>query len=163
MPWKTQDIMSIREEFVVLASRADANRRELCRRFGISPQTGYTWLQRYAALGREGLADQSRRPLTSPARTEATFEQAVVEAFKAGSDMILICATPELMRRGYHALTQAIANGAISENRVQASLAHIAAVKARTQPPLPFDATRLQQLSGEIAALNQKLNYSYGR
>ena len=79
MPWKTQDIMSIREEFVVLASRADANRRELCRRFGISPQTGYTWLERYAALGRSGLADQSRRPLASPARTEDRLEQAVVE------------------------------------------------------------------------------------
>ena len=79
MPWKPQDIMSIREEFVVLASQADANRRELCRRFGISPQTGYTWLERYAALGREGLADQSRRPLASPARTELRLEQAVVE------------------------------------------------------------------------------------
>jgi transposase len=79
MPWKPQDIMSIREEFVVLASRADANRRELCRRFGISPQTGYTWLERHAALGREGLADQSRRPLASPARTQLRLEQAVVE------------------------------------------------------------------------------------
>ena len=91
------------------------------------------------------------------------FEQAIVEAFRAGSDMILICATPELMRRGYHALTQAINDGTISENRVQASLAHIAAVKANTPPVAPFDAVRLQELSGEIAALNQKLNYSYGR
>ena len=79
MPWKPQDIMSIREEFVALASRADANRRELCRRFGIGPQTGYTWLERYAVLGHEGLADQSRRPLVSPARTQVTLEQAVVE------------------------------------------------------------------------------------
>ena len=34
--------------------------------------------ERYAALGREGLADQSRRPQVSPARTEATLEQTVV-------------------------------------------------------------------------------------
>jgi len=78
MPWKAQDIMSVREEFVMLASRADANRRELCRRFGISPQTGYTWLARYAQQGKAGLADQSRRPLSSPARTADGIERAVV-------------------------------------------------------------------------------------
>ena len=40
MPWETKDIMSLREEFVCLAKQEGANRRELCRRFGISPQTG---------------------------------------------------------------------------------------------------------------------------
>ena len=41
MPWDTRDTMSLREEFVRLAGNADVNRRELCRRFGISPKTGY--------------------------------------------------------------------------------------------------------------------------
>ena len=34
------------------------------------------------------------------------FEQAVVQSFQAGSDMILICATPELMRRGNDTIGQ---------------------------------------------------------
>lgn len=79
MPWKAQDIMSTREEFVVLASRPDANRRELCRRFGISPQTGYKWLERYLSAGREALVDRSRRPVCSPARTDEALERCVVE------------------------------------------------------------------------------------
>ena len=43
--------MSLREEFVQLALQAGVNRRELCRRFGIAPKTGYKWLMRYARAG----------------------------------------------------------------------------------------------------------------
>lgn len=38
--------MSLREEFVRLATRSGANRRELCRRLGIGPDTGYRLLER---------------------------------------------------------------------------------------------------------------------
>lgn len=79
MPWDTKDIMSLREEFVCLASQAGANRRELCRRFGISPQTAYKWLARYAAEGKAGLSDRSRRPKHSPALTPAEVQAAAVE------------------------------------------------------------------------------------
>lgn len=79
MPWKTQDTMSLREEFVCLASQEGANRRELCRRFGISPQTAYKWLARYAREGQAGLADRSRRPQCSPALTPVTVQVAVVD------------------------------------------------------------------------------------
>ncbi|WP_281078524.1 helix-turn-helix domain-containing protein, partial [Variovorax paradoxus] len=34
-----------------MALQDGANRRELCRRFGISPKTGYALLKRYAQLG----------------------------------------------------------------------------------------------------------------
>ena len=53
MPWKAQDIMSLKHEFVLLARQEGANRRELCRRFEISPQTAYKWLQRFAREGAE--------------------------------------------------------------------------------------------------------------
>jgi transposase len=53
------------------------NRRELCRRFGISPQTGYKWLAR-ARTGDDGLADRSRRPLGSPSRSDAALEAQVL-------------------------------------------------------------------------------------
>ena len=70
--------MSLREEFVELARHDGANRRELCRRFGISPQTGYKWLARFAEHGKAALCDLSRRPNATPARTDASLEQAVV-------------------------------------------------------------------------------------
>jgi transposase InsO family protein len=78
MPWNARDTMSLREEFVRLANAQGANRRELCRRFGISPQTAYKWLARYAESGRSGLTDHSRRPLQSPGRTAPELEAAVV-------------------------------------------------------------------------------------
>ncbi len=33
--------MSLKQQLVVLVTKDGASRRELCRRFGISPQTGY--------------------------------------------------------------------------------------------------------------------------
>jgi len=53
--------MNQREEFCRLALVEGANRRALCRRFGIAPATGYKWLARFAAAGRAGLADGARR------------------------------------------------------------------------------------------------------
>src|SRR5215475_15625531 len=79
MPWKESSIMSQRQEFVMLASAENANIRQLCRRFGISPTTGYKWLGRYQTDGASGLSDQSRRPHNSPTRTNAKVEQKVVE------------------------------------------------------------------------------------
>jgi transposase InsO family protein len=74
--------MSQRQEFVMLASVENANIRQLCRRFGISPTTGYKWLGRYQADGIGGLSDRSRRPQTSPTRTNAKVEQRVVQLRK---------------------------------------------------------------------------------
>src|ERR1700736_3752074 len=58
--------------------RRGSNRRELCRRFGIAPKTGYKWLMRYAQEGASGLEDRSKRPRRSPARTVAEVEQDVI-------------------------------------------------------------------------------------
>jgi transposase InsO family protein len=66
MPWNTATIMSRRHEFVLLASQPGINFRQLCRRFGISAKTGYKWRQRFRCGGTAALADQSRRPKTSP-------------------------------------------------------------------------------------------------
>jgi transposase InsO family protein len=78
MPWKAQDIMSLKQEFVLLAQQDGANRRELCRRFGVSPPTAYKWLRRYKDEGRSGLIEQSRRPANSPGICAAEVETAVV-------------------------------------------------------------------------------------
>ena len=78
MPWNTRDAMSLKEEFIALALDAASNRRELCRRFGISPQTAYKWLRRYAEHGSEGLQERSRRPHSSPSQTLPDLEAKVV-------------------------------------------------------------------------------------
>src|SRR5258705_1159231 len=77
MPWNDVAVMDQRREFGRLALREGANRRELCRRFGISPDVGYKWLRRWKAGDRE-LADQSRRPKRMPRRSAAALEAQVV-------------------------------------------------------------------------------------
>jgi transposase InsO family protein len=78
MSWKIQNLMSQRHEFVLLASQPDANLAGLCRRFGISRRTGYKWSRRFRRGGAEALRDCSRRPHTSPSRTTAAVQAAVV-------------------------------------------------------------------------------------
>jgi len=70
--------MSQRHEFVMLFEQEGVNRRELCRRFGISPTIGYRLLARYRQEGKAGLADRSRRPQHSPARSSAAIEGLVL-------------------------------------------------------------------------------------
>ncbi len=76
MPWNEVSIMQQREEFVRLARQPDANRRELCRRFGISAETGYRWLHRYEQEGT--VLEHSRRPLHSPKQSAPEMEGAIV-------------------------------------------------------------------------------------
>lgn len=76
MPWNEVSIVDQRREFVRLATQEGANRRELCRRFGIHPDTAYKWIGRWVADGE--LADRSRRPNTSPAQTTGAIEAAVL-------------------------------------------------------------------------------------
>jgi transposase InsO family protein len=71
--------MDERLEFVRLLDLGDLGMAELCRRFGISRDTGYRLLSRWRAEGVLGLADRSRRPLASPRRTSVALEQAVLE------------------------------------------------------------------------------------
>lgn len=77
MPWREVSVVEQRLEFVRLACCEGANRRELCRRFGISPQTGYRWLRRAEAAGAD-LADRSCRPLRSPRRSSVAIEAAIL-------------------------------------------------------------------------------------
>ena len=78
MPWKEWSMMSQRVEFVTLASTEGAQMSELCRRFGISRQTGYKWLQRFACDGERGLDDRSRRPLSSSRQSSPEIEALIV-------------------------------------------------------------------------------------
>lgn len=77
MPWQEVSTMDQRQEFVRLALLPGANMRELCRRFGISPETGYKWRRRWLE-GDQALTDRSRRPLSSPKRTAEAVEASVL-------------------------------------------------------------------------------------
>jgi transposase InsO family protein len=72
LPWSQYTVVDQREEFVRLARQPGANVSELCRRFDISRKTGYKW------LGRECYEDRSRRPLSSPSRTQEDLEGKVL-------------------------------------------------------------------------------------
>lgn len=95
MPWKEVSAMEQRREFVALALQEGANRRELCRRFGISPPTGYKWLRRALAGGDDWPAEVSRRPQRSPERTCAEIEALVLKVRDAhppwGARKIMRC------------------------------------------------------------------------
>ena len=72
--------MEERIEFVVKAGLEGSNLRRLCREYGVSRTTGYLWRRRYEEAGSwRGLAERSRRPQHSPARTAAVVEQRVEE------------------------------------------------------------------------------------
>lgn len=79
MPWNSRDLMSLRLEFVSLASKEGANIRELCRRFRITPRTGYKWRTRFLQEGAAGLAERSRRPRSQPRLTAAEMTGRVLE------------------------------------------------------------------------------------
>jgi beta-N-acetylhexosaminidase len=89
------------------------------------------------------------------------IEDAAVRAFQAGEDMLLICATPETIRRGYRALLDAARKGQISEKRIQTSLKRIAATKALVKPSPPLDMEKYNRLAKEIQDLNETLEYRY--
>jgi beta-N-acetylhexosaminidase len=90
------------------------------------------------------------------------IESAAVRAFLAGEDMLLICAHPQVIRRGYQALLGVAREGRLPKDRLRSSLRRITAMKSIMKESPAFDADRLKELSDETTRLNQKLNYRYG-
>ena len=90
------------------------------------------------------------------------IESAVVRAFLAGNDMMLICAHPGIIRRGYHALLDVARERKLPKDRLRNSLKRITAMKTLIKTPPEFHSEMFESLSEETAALNEKLNYKYG-
>ncbi len=76
MLWAERWVVSLRREFVVRALAREEPMVQLCREYGISRKTGYKWIARFESGGLDALADESRRPDSSPAQTtpELTVE-----------------------------------------------------------------------------------------
>lgn len=79
MPWQPKELMDLKRDFVQLALQEGANRRELCRRFGIAPKAAYALLARYAREAEAAFTPRSRKPWSSPARTLPSMETAVTD------------------------------------------------------------------------------------
>jgi len=77
MPWREATPMSERSEFLNFVRRRGLTMSALCHRYGVSRKTGYKWLRRARESGPEGLADRSRRPHHSPARTPPAVEAVI--------------------------------------------------------------------------------------
>ncbi len=77
MPWKEIRVTQMREEFVKEVLSGAKTKAELCRKYGISRPTGDKWIARY--LAGEELTDQSRRPNTSPGKTNPDIEKLIVD------------------------------------------------------------------------------------
>jgi putative transposase len=75
MPWKKNGPMEQRIEFGLKAMRT-LNFRALCQEYGISAKTGYKWKERFLREGVAGMAEESRRPKSSP---EQLAEEKVCE------------------------------------------------------------------------------------
>lgn len=86
MPWRESSVVEERIRFVAEASRGECHFGRLCEEFGISRQTGYTWLKRYAAGGSKEMLDRSRRPWQSPAKVSARTEGRIIALRKRWPD-----------------------------------------------------------------------------
>ena len=66
MPWRTPDLVTIRDEFVQQAMSGRFPVASLCNAYGISEKTGHKWINRFKEEGRPGLSDRSRAPHDTP-------------------------------------------------------------------------------------------------
>jgi beta-N-acetylhexosaminidase len=79
--------------------------------------------------------------------------EAAKMAVKAGNDCLLICADTERMLEAFEAVSRAVESGEISESRINESVERIIKIKRLLQPPLPFDESRLTELSDDVKNL----------
>lgn len=78
MPWRARTALEERKQFIEEWHLHEEGFAELCRRYGISRQTGYKWLDRFEAEGEFGLADRSRAPRQSPQAMSETVAAQVI-------------------------------------------------------------------------------------
>jgi len=79
MVWREWTPMDERIRFMIEYESGVEGMTHLCRKYGISRQTGYKWLRRFKGEGFEGLRDRSRRPGSIPHKTPAAMEELLVE------------------------------------------------------------------------------------
>jgi putative transposase len=83
MGWMETCAVDERMRFMLAVERQEETFAALCRRFGVSRNTGYKWLERYETEGIEGLVDRSRAPLTHPQAVGTAIAERCLEVRRA--------------------------------------------------------------------------------
>ena len=78
MPWKESRALDERKCFIEEWKKGEEDFAELCRRSGITRQTGYKWTRRYTEDGEEGLEEHSRAPHHLPHALSEVVAEAIV-------------------------------------------------------------------------------------
>jgi putative transposase len=78
LPWKERKALDEKKRFIAQWERQTESLAELCRRYDISRQTGYKWLERYEQEGEAGLEEHSRAPLNHPQAMPAKVREALI-------------------------------------------------------------------------------------
>ncbi len=78
MPWRTTDLVKIRDEFVQQALKGRYPISVLCNAYGISEKTGHKWLNRFKEEGRPGLFDRSHAPHEAPHKISGTVRREIL-------------------------------------------------------------------------------------
>ncbi len=79
MPWKENQVVDLRLEFVMASFEKGINFTQLCAEYGISTKCGYKWKERFLTEGKAGLLDKKRTPKSSPKKIP---EDVVLELIK---------------------------------------------------------------------------------
>jgi transposase InsO family protein len=79
MPWKETCAMDQRVQFIADWLSGQYGKKALCEAYGISRPTGDKWINRYQALGPEGLEERSRAPHSHPNAVSESIQARIVE------------------------------------------------------------------------------------
>ncbi len=78
MPWMEVHKVDLRQELIYRYLQKEKV-MDLCREYGISRKTAYTYIHRFHEFGLEGLTDRSRRPRHHAHKTDTFTEQLILD------------------------------------------------------------------------------------
>lgn len=78
MPWKDDTVETQRQSFCHRIVHGKQPVAAVCREIGLSRKTAYKWLARYQADPQTPLSDRSKRPVSSPKRSDEAIEARVL-------------------------------------------------------------------------------------
>ena len=86
MPFGEIHVVDERKRFIDDVHRSVRSFTAVCERYGISRNTGYTWLGRWRKHGPPGLEDRSSRPKSCPWATAPEVVEAILEVRRKYED-----------------------------------------------------------------------------
>lgn len=92
MPFEERTVVDVREEMVLRAIQRRQKLKAIAEEFNVSLPTLRLWRDRYRQFGRNGLADRSHAPHSSPLKTSSGIEALIVAdrlRYRFGSKKIL--------------------------------------------------------------------------